>query len=118
MKKEHRVWAITALAIAAPIAFIYLTMSNSIDCNQFVIDGYELHSGINIPEVAFINCYHDEAVNTRISVYQLIGAIDMSEFTLTEMTPDRLNGLFLLDETERPNETQVYLASGERWGTD
>ena len=118
MKKKIIIWTITALVLGSPIFLICLTFSNSTDCIQLVIDTYELHSGINIPEVEFVNCYYDESSNTRISVYELNSNIDLSKFELSELKPQSsyLNGMVLLDESERPNKTKMYLASGEKWG--
>ena len=119
MKKKNIIfWTSTAIVLGTPVFLIYLTFSNSTDCSQLVIDTYELHSGINIPEVEFINCYYDENSNTRISVYKLNSDIDLSKFELSEFTSQTkyLNGISLLDETERPNKTQIHLASGEKWG--
>ncbi len=118
MKKKIIIWTITALVLATPILLIYLTFSNSTDCSQLVIDTYELHSGINIPEVEFVNCYYDESSNTRISIYDLNSNIDLSKFELSEFKPESslLNGMALLDKSERPNNPKMYLASGEKWG--
>ncbi|MCG8307339.1 MAG: hypothetical protein MI975_08100 [Cytophagales bacterium] len=93
--------------------------SNSNDCSQLVIDTYELHSGINIPEVDFVNCYYDEKSNTRISIYDLNTSIDLNKFELlSSASPnDLLQGLDLLGELERPTGADIYLASGEKWGT-
>ena len=109
MKKKIIIWTVTALVLGTPIFLIYVTFSNSTDCSQLVIDTYELHSGINIPEVEFVNCYYDESSNTRISVYELNSNIDLSKFELSELKPQSsfLNGMALLDESERPNKTKM-----------
>ncbi len=118
MKKKKIIWTIALLILGTPIFLTYLTFSNSTDCSQLVIDTYELHSGINIPEVEFVNCYYDENSNTRISVYELNSYIDLSKFELSKITSQTmfLYGMSLLDETERPNKRQMYLASGKKWG--
>ena len=68
IEKMKRTVLITILLVAIPIILIYLTFSNSTDCDQLVIDTYELHSRINIPKVEHVNCYFDEELNTRILV--------------------------------------------------
>lgn len=78
MSKGKIIISILVLIITLPILFIYLSFTNSVDCSQLVIDTYEVHSNINIPEVAFINCYYDEQLNTRISVYELKGEMDFT----------------------------------------
>lgn len=119
MKKKKIIWTITLLVLGIPILLIYLTFSNSTDCSQLVIDTYELHSGINIPEVDFVNCYYDENSNTRISVYDLNSNIDLSKFEFSSFTSltEFLQGMDLLADLERPKRTDLYLASGEKWGT-
>ncbi len=119
MKRKNIIRAGALLFIATPIIFIYLTFSNSTDCSQLVIDTYELHSGINIPEVDFVNCYYDELSNTRISAYKLNSSIDLSSFEPIVLSSQSniLNGMDLLEKTERPNTAQLYKASGEKWGT-
>ena len=119
MKKKNIIWTIALLVLAAPIFLIYLTFSNSTDCSQLVIDTYEIHSGINIPEVTLVNCHYDENSKTRIAVYELDSYIDLSKFEFSQFTSETelLHGLSLLDETERPSRKLMYLASGEKWGT-
>ena len=109
---------ITILLVAIPIILIYLTFSNSTDCDQLVIDTYELHSRINIPKVEHVNCYFDEELNTRISVYDLKGFVDLKDFELVNSSATTfLQGINLLAEQERPQQANIYVASGERWGT-
>jgi hypothetical protein len=117
MKKKNIIWLIATLLLGTPIFLVYLTFSNSTDCSQLVIDTYELHSGINIPEVKFVNSYYDEHANTRISIYELNAQMDLSNFKRTKFTSGFLHGISLLDESELPNERHLYLASGEKWGT-
>jgi len=119
MKKKTIFSTAILFILITPLLFIYLIFSNSTDCSQLVIDTYELHSGINIPEVKLGNCYYDEFSNTRISIYELDAQMDLSKFKVSEMPSiaEGLNGISLLAETERPNNAQLYLASGEKWGT-
>lgn len=106
------------LLISVPFLFMYLTFSNSVGCDQLVIDTYELHSSINIPDVDYVNCYFDEELNTRISVYDLKEPMDLEKFNLVHASfSDHLLGSDLLQEEELPKESKLYLLSGNRWGT-
>lgn len=118
MTKKKVLWTTLLLGIACFVFLGYSTVSNSIDCDQLVIDTYELHSGVDIPKVNFVNCYYDENSNTRISVYDLDANINLSRFERVEFSSEekRLHGISLLNETERPAETDIYIASGEKWG--
>lgn len=118
MQKTRTNWRFIAIFLSAPVLFIYMTFANSIDCDQLVIDTYEIHSGINIPKVDFVNCYYDEQGQTRISVYDLKGEIILSKFVKSNdsSTITNLKGIGLLTESERPKGNNFYLASGEKWG--
>ncbi|MGB3589969.1 MAG: hypothetical protein WBA23_25705 [Tunicatimonas sp.] len=118
--KKKIMWFIALLVLSTPVIFIYLTLANSTDCSQRVIDTYEIHSGIDIPEVDFVSCYYDEGLETRISVYQLNSFVDLNKFELsgTSSVAGLLQGYNLLGESERPDGTDVYVASGETWGTE
>ena len=112
------IWSFVCVLVITPVILIYLTFSNSVDCSQMVIDTYELHSRIDIPKVHYVNCYYDEQSQTRISVYDLQGAIDMNGFEKIEASSEALlKGMRLLSSEERPGKNELYLASGERWGT-
>jgi len=94
-----------------------MSFVNSLDCSQLVIDTYELHSKIDIPEVDFVNCYYNEELNTRISVYNLNGTIDLDHFKkVRNSSKDYFLGDALLGQRELPSGAYLYLASGERWG--
>jgi hypothetical protein len=106
------------LVVLAPVVFLYLSFINSKDCSQLVIDTYEVHSHINIPAVDFVNCYYDDDLKLRISVYDL-----KADFDFTVMQPvspstaeQSLRGFALLNEVEQPSGKELYLATGERWG--
>ncbi len=120
MKKKEKITivSLSLLIVAFPILFICLTFANSTDCSQLVIDTYELHSGINIPKVEFVNCYFDTDLNTRISVYDLKGVVDLENFELVSISNvNYLQGINLLSPEERPQHAELWLASGKRWGT-
>lgn len=118
--KKKILWFVALLMLAVPAVLVYLTFVNSTDCGQLVIDTYEIHSGIDIPEVSFVNCYYDKQSATRISVYTLNSIIDLNKFELssTSSVAETLQGFDLLSESERPNEVDIYVASGRKWGTE
>ncbi|WP_339793901.1 hypothetical protein [uncultured Imperialibacter sp.] len=120
MKKKWKIVGLTALAVLlSPILLLYLSVYNSRDCSQFVIDSYELHSGIDIPKVTFVNCYYDESTGTRISVYKLTSAINLQEFkqvTSRDNISRLLQGETLLPTYDKPPTASLYVASGEKWG--
>jgi len=119
MNRKKIFWIAITIVLGTPILLVYLTFSNSTGCSQFVIDTYEMHSGIDIPEVDFVNCYYDESLKTRISVYDLNSYIDLSDFELFTYSSqaELLHGIGLLEATECPSNSLIYLASGEHWGT-
>ena len=119
MKRKKIVWTIAILIIGTPIFLIFMTFSNSTDCSQLVIDTYEIHSGIDIPKVEFVNCYYDENSKTRISVYDLDSYFDLKQFEIfnSKSQTEVLHGISLLEDNELPKNEYLYLASGEKWGT-
>lgn len=103
------------------ISFLVLTISNSKDCSQLVIDTYELHSEIDIPNVKYINCYYDEQKDIRISIYQL--KIDVNQyinkynFKLVQFKSNsEFIGFGMLNPNELPVNDKLYIAKGEKWG--
>ena len=97
---------------------VFMTIKNSKGCKQIVIDTYEIHSNIDIPSVSFVNCYYDESLGIRISVYDLHAPLNMFDFERMEQSPstDILKGRFLLADNELPKEPVLYKATGEKWG--
>ncbi len=101
-----------------PRFFFYLTFTNSKDCHQLVIDTYEIHSGIMIPNVTSINCYYDAHEDVRISVYELHDSLDRERFINVDRV-DAMNHLFgnhLLMGKELPLNQSLQMATGKRWG--
>lgn len=101
-------------------SFFLLSFIKSKGCNQFVIDSYEIRSGIDIPGVDFFNCYYNEEQNVRLSVWQLKG--DASSYLRThgrKFIPIHLDDLRFdlpLVESEKPEGEQLYISAGSRWG--
>jgi len=109
--------AMISIIAAMGILFVY-TIANSKDCGSFVIDSYEIHSGIDIPKVQPVNCYFDPASNVRVSVFRLKGRINLQKFNQVDSTKlgDALQSSFMLPDEERPAGSSLYVMSGERWG--
>lgn len=104
--------------VSTSVFVLFMAFKNSNDCDQLVIDTYELHSDINIPDVQYVNCYFNKELDTRISVYDVEGAIDLKKFELVEADEAKLRGINMLGEGERPHNEQIYIASGKRFGTE
>jgi hypothetical protein len=97
---------------------IFLTLKNSKDCSQIVIDTYEIHSGIDIPGVVPINCYYDDVNQVRLSIYRLRGNLNTSKFTTMDFSDgmNLLHGKHLLSESETPIGETLLVAYGKKWG--
>lgn len=100
------------LASVAFYSWAFYQAKNAVDCGSFVIDSYEVHSGIDIPNVEVINCYYDEEKGVRTSIYFLREPLNTEQFSQTNSF--ELVGEDLLKEDEKPN-TNLLLAKGERW---
>lgn len=102
-------------------SFIVLSFVKSVDCSQLVIDTYEMHADINIPDASFINCYYDEDLNLRIAVYDLVESLNLSSFSSISDQPigKLVQGSELLGAGEVPPTSNLLIyASGEKWGRD
>lgn len=107
--------------IGLTIGFIVLTISNSKDCDQLVIDTYEIHSNIDIPDVDFINCYYNEEEEVRISIYKLNADVNYYirkyEFKPILFPADScLKGFNMLAQEERPIHDELFFLKGQKWG--
>jgi hypothetical protein len=107
------------LVIGGLFAFLGLSVVNSTGCSQIVIDTNELHSGIDIPDVDFINCYFDEQKKTRVSIYKLklnqfyLDAY-VRKFKLFGRTSS--SGITQLEIKELPTTDKLYQTGGTKWG--
>ena len=101
--------------------FLGLTIVNSKGCSQIVIDTNELHSGIDIPDVDFINCYFDEQKKIRVSIYKLklnefyLDAY-ISKFKLIDQMA--FSGITQLEIKEHPTTNKLYEVGGTKWGNE
>ena len=107
------------LVVAGLFTFLGLTIVNSKGCSQIVIDTNELHSGIDIPDVDFINCYFDEQKKIRVSIYKL----KLNEFYLKTYTSKfklidqtTFSGITQLEISEQPMSNKLYEIAGTQWG--
>lgn len=113
--------ALFLFSLVGTSSFVVLSFVKSEDCSQLVIDTYEMHSDINIPHVSFVNCYYDEELNLRISVYDLEESLDLSRFApiSNQMLGALVHGLDLLNSAEIPSANRVlFYAAGQKWGRD
>lgn len=113
--------ALLLFAFVAFYSFLVLSFMKSVDCRQLVIDTYEMHADVNIPDASFVNCYYDEALNLRISVYDLKKALDLSRFVpvTDQKIGELVRGLDLLNSAEIPSSMNGLLfTSGQKWGRD
>lgn len=112
-------FGIIILVVGGLFTFLGLTIVNSKGCSQIVIDTNELHSGIDIPDVDFINCYFDEQKQIRVSIYKLklnefhLNAY-MSKFEPIDQTA--FSGITQLKINEQPVSDKLYGATGTQWG--
>jgi hypothetical protein len=109
----------TIIIVGGLFTFLGLTIVNSKGCSQIVIDTNELHSGINIPDVDFINCYFDERNKIRVSIYKL----KLNEYYSTNYTrkfklidQTAFSGITQLEISEQPMDNKLYEATGTKWG--
>ncbi len=112
----------SALIFVVPAFYLFVSYAaeNSQDCSQFVIDSYEVHSGVDIPKVNAINCYYDMRNKVRLSVYLLDTQIDTylqrHKFVRNPARLDQLINMYaLLDESELPVSAQLYTINGGTW---
>jgi hypothetical protein len=73
MKKKAILFASSFITIMVLMIFLFFffTIKNSKGCDQFVIDTYEIATGINIPKQIDTECYYDKKTNTRIGIYRI-----------------------------------------------
>jgi hypothetical protein len=120
MNKKVAIILVTIILIVGGIfTFLGMTIVNSKGCGQIVIDTNELHSGIDIPDVDFINCYYDEQKKIRVSVYKL----HLNEFYLKEFTSkfklidqSDLSRITQIEISEKPKTNKLYEIAGTKWG--
>lgn len=118
-RKVAIILGIIILVVGVLFTFLGLTIVNSKGCSQIVIDTNEIHSGIDIPDVDFINCYFNEQKKTRVSIYKL----KLNEFYLAAYTSKfklvdqrTFSGVTQLEITEQPTTNEVYEITGTKWG--
>lgn len=122
-KKLITILGVIILVVGGLFTFLGLTIVNSKGCSQIVIDTNELHSGIDVPDVDFINCYFDEQKKIRVSIYKLKlnefyfeNYIKTNDFKL--IAPITYSGITQLEIGEHPTTNKLYEASGIKWGNE
>ena len=120
-KKVAIILGTIILIVGGLFTFLGLTIINSKGCSQIVIDTNELHSGIDIPDVDFINCYFDAKRKIRVSIYKLKlndFYLDMyvsnNDFKLIH--PTAYSRITQLEINEQPTIGELYKVSGIKWG--
>ena len=109
------------LIVGGLIAFLGLSIVNSNGCSQIVIDTNELHSGIDIPDVDFINCYFDEQKKIRVSIYKLkLNQFYLDAYVKKFKLIDRKSSsrITQLEIKERPTTDKLYQVGGTKWGNE
>lgn len=124
--------------ITLVILFFYLSINNSKDCSQLVIDTYELASGIDIPKQTNSQCYYNENEQIRVGIYSVSNIDDFiftngleridykeniilwsTDFLLENnaITPINTNNLFLVTGEKKGNKWQCLLDknTGKMW---
>lgn len=102
-----------AIAVVGFYTWTFYQAKNVDDCQSFVIDSYEVHSGIDIPNIEVINCYYDEDKGVRTSIYLLKEPLKTENFVTVDSFT--LVGDEMLNLAEKPNSESLLL-QGERWG--
>ncbi len=111
------------LIIILPGFLLIQTMRNSKSCGQFVIDSYELLSGIDIPKQRNSKCFYIEEERLRVGVYTLNSPREFIEnYQLKKLDGDRKKPLwsqgFLMDEGDLlpVNTNTLFHIGGEKKG--
>ncbi|GAA5221892.1 hypothetical protein [Membranihabitans marinus] len=122
MKIKFLLVPFTILAVSTILIafFAFSTIKNSTQCNQFVIDTYELASGIDIPKQNNASCYYDEKNKIRTGIYSIAKMDDfISRYRLKiiELNPKDLlwsQQYLNIHEAQLPHEEHAYYcAKGE-----
>jgi hypothetical protein len=120
-RKVAIVLGTSILVVGGLFTFLGLTIVNSKGCSQIVIDTNELHSGIDIHDVDFINCYFDEQKKIRVSVFKLklnefyVDAF-INKFKIIDQRT--FSGITQLEIKEQPTTNKLYEISGTKWGNE
>ncbi|MEX2602355.1 MAG: hypothetical protein WD355_11935 [Balneolaceae bacterium] len=119
--KKISFWSFLAVVLIVFPAFIALTVVNSKDCSQLVIDTYEIHSNINITSITGdFSCYYDEEHKMRINMYEVgqghKSYTEHHKFEQVSLSIGLLEGYALLAPKERPQSPRLYRASGRLLG--
>ena len=122
-KKDAIILGTIVLIVGGLFTFLGFTIINSKGCSQIVIDTNELHSGIDIPDVDFINCYSDEKKKIRVSIYKLklndfYLDIYINSYDFKLIHPTAYSKITELEINEQPTSEKLYKASGIKWDNE
>lgn len=109
--------------IACFVILFFYSLKNSKDCYQFVIDTYEIASGIDIPALYDADCFFLSEEKIRVGIYEintakvgLDGYINKSQ--LQRISAEEASRLWTFDylsenNITRPNDqSQLYFREG------
>lgn len=127
MKKTKLiVISIISTIILVLVLLSFLTIKKSKSCDQFVIDTYELISGINIPKQTNSKCFYDEKDHIRVGIYTIRNSDDfINQYEFEKVNKDNAKHLWsqnLLIENNAiiPDSTSDLFQrhggdSGDKW---
>jgi len=123
MKKSNLIILVTAFSvlIVIVILFVIITIRNSKDCDQFVIDTYELYTGIDIPKQTNAQCYYDPKEKIRVglysipNIYDFIGNYQFEKFHYNEYKILWSTDFLLQNNVSVPDSSaDLYIKIGEK----
>jgi len=96
MKNKQSIILSTLIVMILSVGLVScLDIRNYKDCDRFVIDSYEIMSGIDIPKQTNSKCHYDEKNHIRIGIYTIKQTHDFIEkYGLKELTADHDNLLW------------------------
>jgi len=108
------------LMVGGCFGLMFQDIRNPKGCKAFVIDSYEVHSGINIPRVEGIDCVHDAELGMRMATYKTLESMTSPKFrALHEGESQLLESQFpLLTSDPLPAHRPLKVATGRKWQRD
>lgn len=116
--KQVLIIPITVVALIVVFyALAYGASRTSTDCKSFVIDSFEVISGIDIPKCDYVNCYYSHESKLRVAIYDLKVPLKLDRFHKADsLEIDSLfTGTHFLQDIE-PLPKEVLLAHGKKRG--
>ncbi len=116
MKIRYRT-SLALFFLMVPLLFVSLTIYNSRGCDQLVIDSYEVHGSIDIPEIISADCQFDESNQVRITTFKLRNSLKSKSFRKINAGDafKELKAIHLLDTRHIPDDQQVLIHTGKSY---